>query len=156
MKTTLFILVVAVSLVACSSKVNYNDTVVGLYGRYNTEMKKIFTETNPEAAIDVKKAAIQRLETLTDSCTKVMEGLKPGADAKEFHQVLSDLYSTVKRDFLPPYKKLLAIANPDKNTDEYNKLIEEVNVASEKIGELEDKAITAQAEFARKANMKLR
>lgn len=146
----------AIAFTACGgSNINYNETVVNLYNRYTVQMGKVIEETSSDADAATKKAAISSLENLTDSCTTVMNNLKPNDDAKGFHEAVTKLYGTIKSDFIPVYNRLLSIENPEENVDEYNKLIDEVNAVSEKVSKVEDEAIKAQAEFAKKVNMKV-
>lgn len=143
-------------LAACkSSTVNYNDTVVNLYAKYTTELQSLASNVENATDAAAKKAAIDRLSFITDSCTKVMNDLKPSDDAQKFHTSVTDLYATVKADFIPAYTKLLAIDKPEENVDAYNVVIEDVNKASQKITDLESKAMTAQREFAAKTNTRL-
>lgn len=153
---TIMAVVTAIAFTACSSDGNYNDTVVNLYEQYSTEMERVIGETNSDADASVKLSAIERFDKLTDSCSTVMNGLKPNEDAKDFHHAVTELYSVIKSDFIPVYKRLLAIENPDDNVDEYNQLVDEANAVADKVSTQEDKAIRAQNEFAQKVNMQLR
>lgn len=145
-----------VLLTACGgSNISYNDQVVNMHTRYTSEMEKVINEANSKADAASKLKAFEGFEKLTDSCTNVLNGLKPTEEAKGFHESVVALYASVKADYIPVYKKLLAIENPDANVDAYNKLIDETNAASTKIDQLENAAMAAQREFAQKINSRL-
>lgn len=155
-KMTILAVVAALAFAACSAEGNYNDTVVNLYEKYSSEMERVIDETNSDADASAKLAAIERLSALTDSCTTVMSGLKPNEDAKDFHQAVTGLYDVIRSEFIPVYRSLLALEDTEENIEEYNRLVDEANAVAEKLDAQEDKAISAQHEFAQKMNMQLR
>jgi len=154
-KTIALLLSFAVLISACKNQVNYNDTVVDLYGKYTTQLatqfEKIADEkTTKEAAL----AIVAELDKKTDSCTKVMNDLKPSEEAKDFHNKVTGLFGSVKTEYLPLAKQLAELKG-DSNIDAYNKLIEDISKAEKKVTTLEGQAIAAQKVYADKVGMKV-
>ncbi len=156
MKRIILSVATAILLASCGgSNINYNDQVVALHAYYTGEMDKAVTHANSTADAAAKIKSFETFELLTDSCTKVLNELKPTEEAQDFHNAVIALYSSVKADYIPVYKKLLVIENPDANLHAYNKLVDETNAASSKINQLENAAIAAQRVFAQKINSRL-
>lgn len=157
-KVLVLALTTAVAFNSCSqmNAQKYNDTVVGLYDGYVTklgsDLDKIASEgTTKEAA----EAALKHMTTSTDSCIKVMNDLKPSDEAKDFHNKIVAVLTTVKGEVIPEMQKLASLKGTD-NIDEYNKAIDGYNATNDKITKLEDEAGKAQEAFAKKVNMEIK
>lgn len=157
-KTIVLAAVAAVTFNSCSqmNAQKYNDTVVGLYSGYvnklSSDLDKIAAEgTSKENA----EAALKSMNSSTDSCLKVMGGLKPSDDAKDFHNKIVAVLNTVKTEAIPEMQKLVSLKGTD-NVEEYNKIIDGYNTTNDKISKLEDEAGKAQQEFAKKVGMEIR
>ncbi len=137
--------------------INYNDDVVNLFEKFTDEFNAYTTVIdNEELDTEQRKAALDGLEKVTDSCTAEMNKMKPTEEGKEFHQSVIDVYSGVKSELIPAYNNLLQIENPEANVAAYNKAIEVYNTAFEKIDKLENQAMIEQSKFASKVNMKIK
>jgi hypothetical protein len=161
MKRLLFSLTVGLLLFGSSCKQvssqQYNDTVVNMYSSYTTKLSSGLTVLGSTTADAAKKqAAAEQIDRLTDSCTKVMNELKPVEEAKDFHTKMLQVYQAVKTDLVPLGRRIAAIPKPEDNVDAYNKLAEELDATSEKLDALETETQNAQAAFAAKVNMRVK
>ena len=162
-KVKLFFLfgVLAVTLYSCSqmNAQKYNDAVTGLYKNYTDKLTKDIEEVlNENTTKENSNVTIKHIETLTDSCLGVMNGLKPMEEAKQFHEKVIAVFNGVKSSFIPDAKKLIALkgaGNVAANVDEYNKLIEHINTTQTQLEKLESEAIKAQEDFAKKLGREL-
>ncbi len=133
----------------------YNNTVVGIYSAYSSQLtSKVNTLVSGSTSKEALEANFKALEKTTDSCIAVMEGLKPVADAKLFHEKTTTLFKTVKSDFLPEMKKMAELKGTE-NIEAYNKLVDEINATSQKISAQENEVNAAQVAFAQKVGMKV-
>lgn len=138
--------------------INYNDDVVNLFEKYTNDFTSYTSVIDIEGGeIEKKQAALKSLEQLTDSCTTVMNSMKPTEEGKVFHQSVVDVYAGVKSQLIPAYNNLLRVETEEpKNEEAYNKAINDYNTAFDKIEALESKAVTEQSRFANKINMEIK
>ncbi len=150
--------ITAIAFNSCSQMdaQKYNDTVVGLYDGYvsklSADLDKVASEGTTKADAET---ALKNMTNNTDSCLKVMNGLKPSDDAKDFHTKIVAVLTTVKGEVIPEMQKLASLKGTD-NVEEYNKAIDAYNATNDKITKLEDEAGKAQEAFAKKVNMEIK
>lgn len=156
-KLLVLAVIAALAFNSCSQQnaMQYNDTVVGLYSGYvnklSADLDKIAAEGTSKEAAEV---ALKDMTASTDSCLKVMNGLKPSDEAKDFHNKIVAVMNTVKAEVIPEMQKMASMKGTE-NVEEYNKLIDGFNATNDKITKLEDEAGKAQEAFAQKVGMKV-
>ncbi|KZE78252.1 hypothetical protein [Myroides marinus] len=157
MKKMFLGVVLALTMFSCGGNVDVNGKIVNTYEKFSVEAEKLMNEID-KGSVEDKMKVLDRLEVLADSCSTVTKDLKESKEATGFKNAVIDVYSSMKADVIPTFKELVQIDETDEsdaNIDKYNKIIDKVNAANQKIDGLENKAIQEQRDFANAVNMKL-
>lgn len=158
MKKLFFGALLAVTMFSCGSDINVNDKIVTVYDKYISGSEKLLGQIE-NGSVEDKQKVLERFETLTDSCSTALNEIKPTKEAEGFHASILEVYKTMKSDMIPAYKEFIVIDENDDsnaNINKYNKAIDKVNAATQKITDLENKVMAEQRAFAKAVNMQLR
>ncbi|MFV0484601.1 MAG: hypothetical protein ACK5MG_10985 [Bacteroidales bacterium] len=156
-KFTFLAIIIAFVVVSCSNSnnVSYNQTVVDLFRKCSNEMGSVNELLSSNADANAKILAVDKLEKLADSCSTVMDGLKPSEVSQAFHSASSDVYKYIKSDFVPATKEVLTVDTTGGKAELYNAAVEKMNSTIDGFNNLFISATSAQQDFVATEGVKL-
>lgn len=170
MKTNIFLLILGcIFLYGCGNKeYTYNETVASIYyetsnefedmykklkkNEYKTTFDRINEGANEFTAIHTNtRQDIKYLESIIKSGQERMNMLSPSNEAKEFHEMTTRYFTTIKDEFIPNLY-LYTDINCDcpEKKDSITKVITKIY---SNISDIEDKTLEIQKEYHKKIGM---